>query len=46
MQFADSTLAGRVVTVVGDLKHGRTVHSLLRLLRLYRVSVIAVSPRA
>ncbi len=30
--------------MVGDLKHGRTVHSLAKLLRLYRVSIRYVSP--
>jgi hypothetical protein len=38
------TLEGLTVTVVGDLKHGRTVHSLLKLLALFPVQVIAVSP--
>eukprot|EP00731_Ephydatia_muelleri_P031723 Em0023g230a len=32
------------VTMVGDLKHGRTVHSLARLLTLYRVRLCYVSP--
>jgi aspartate carbamoyltransferase len=32
------------VALVGDLKHGRTVHSLLQLLRLYDVHVHLVSP--
>lgn len=33
------------ITMVGDLKHGRTVHSLARLLTLYRCQVIRyVSP--
>lgn len=32
------------VALVGDLKHGRTVHSLLQLLRLYDVQVHLVSP--
>ena len=30
--------------MVGDLKHGRTVHSLARLLTLYRVNLLYVSP--
>lgn len=30
--------------MVGDLKHGRTVHSLARLLSLYRVNLKYVSP--
>lgn len=32
------------VALVGDLRHGRTVHSLLQLLRLYDVQVHLVSP--
>ena len=32
------------VTMVGDLKNGRTVHSLARLLTLYRVNLQYVSP--
>ena len=32
------------VTMVGDLKHGRTVHSLAKLLSLYRVCLCYVSP--
>lgn len=32
------------VTMVGDLKHGRTVHSLAKLLTLYRVRLCYVSP--
>lgn len=32
------------ITMVGDLKHGRTVHSLARLLTLYRVSLRYVAP--
>lgn len=38
------TVNGLVVTLVGDLKHGRTVHSLARLLNKYRVSLRYVSP--
>ena len=30
--------------MIGDLKHGRTVHSLARLLSLYRVNLRYVSP--
>ena len=30
--------------MVGDLKHGRTVHSLAKLLTLYRVHLCYVSP--
>lgn len=32
------------ITMVGDLKHGRTVHSLARLLTLYDVRIKYVSP--
>lgn len=32
------------ITMVGDLKHGRTVHSLARLLTLYKVNLRYVSP--
>jgi aspartate carbamoyltransferase len=38
------TLDGLHVTMVGDLKHGRTVHSLARLLRLYDTQLTFVSP--
>ncbi|CAL8100609.1 unnamed protein product [Orchesella dallaii] len=38
------TVNGLVVTMVGDLKHGRTVHSLARLLTLYKVKLQYVSP--
>jgi aspartate carbamoyltransferase len=37
-------LDGLTVTLLGDLKHGRTVHSLARLLSLYRVKLNYVSP--
>lgn len=32
------------VALVGDLKHGRTVHSLLKLLRMYNTKIHLVSP--
>ncbi len=38
------TLDGLHVAMVGDLKHGRTVHSLARLLRLYDARLTFVSP--
>ena len=38
------TVNGITVTMVGDLKHGRTVHSLAKLLKLYRVTIRYVSP--
>lgn len=40
------TVNGITVTMVGDLKHGRTVHSLARLLTLYRVNLQYVSPNS
>jgi aspartate carbamoyltransferase len=35
---------GLTVTMLGDLKHGRTIHSLARLLSLYKVKLNYVSP--
>ena len=35
---------GLNITLMGDLKHGRTVHSLVKLLRLYDVQLNFVSP--
>ena len=35
---------GKTVTMLGDLKYGRTVHSLARLLTLYDVKINYVSP--
>ncbi|KAK4050522.1 Carbamoyl-phosphate synthase [Microbotryomycetes sp. JL221] len=40
------TVNGLTITMVGDLKNGRTVHSLIRLLSHYSVSVNLVSPAA
>ena len=37
-------LDGLTVTLLGDLKHGRTVHSLTRLLSLYKVKLNYVAP--
>lgn len=37
-------LAGKVVTMVGDLKNGRTVHSLSKLLALFGATINYVSP--
>src|SRR5262249_16381825 len=37
-------LEGLTVTMLGDLKYGRTVHSLSRLLRLYGAKLNYVSP--
>ncbi|KAK7580173.1 hypothetical protein V9T40_000802 [Parthenolecanium corni] len=38
------TVNGLTITMVGDLKNGRTVHSLARLLTLYKVHLCYVSP--
>jgi aspartate carbamoyltransferase catalytic subunit len=38
------TIDGLTVTMLGDLKYGRTVHSLARLLSLYDVKINYVSP--
>ncbi len=38
------TVDGLTVTMLGDLRYGRTVHSLARLLSLYRVRLNYVSP--
>ena len=35
---------GLTITLLGDLKHGRTVHSLARLLSLYKIRLHYVSP--
>jgi aspartate carbamoyltransferase len=37
-------LDGLTVTLLGDLKHGRTVHSLARLLSLYKVKLNYIAP--
>eukprot|EP00842_Homolaphlyctis_polyrhiza_P004642 jgi/Hompol1/5179/HPOL_004237-RA len=40
------TVNGLTITIVGDLKHGRTVHSLVRLLTHYSVKINYVSPES
>lgn len=40
------TVNGRTITLLGDLKNGRTVHSLVTLLCLYSVRLNFVSPPA
>ena len=40
------TVTGLTVTFTGDLKYGRTVHSLVKLLQYYEVRVNLVSPSA
>ncbi|XP_039548605.1 CAD protein isoform X2 [Pimephales promelas] len=39
------TVNGMTITMVGDLKHGRTVHSLARLLTQYRINLRYVAPK-
>ena len=39
------TVNGITVTFMGDLKYGRTVHSLVRLLQYYQVRINLVSPK-
>ncbi|XP_078506206.1 multifunctional protein CAD isoform X4 [Lissotriton helveticus] len=39
------TVNGMTITMVGDLKHGRTVHSLAYLLTQYRVNLRYVTPK-
>lgn len=38
------TVNGRIITLLGDLKNGRTVHSLVTILCLYSVHLNFVSP--
>ncbi|KAJ8326116.1 Carbamoyl-phosphate synthase [Batrachochytrium dendrobatidis] len=40
------TVNGLTITIVGDLKNGRTVHSLVRLLTHYHVKINYVSPES
>ena len=41
----DQSIDGMRIAMIGDLKHGRTVHSLSQLIRLYsRVNVTLISP--
>ncbi len=40
------TVNGLTVTLVGDLKNGRTVHSLVRILSHYQVTLNYVSPNS
>ncbi len=39
------TVNGLTITLVGDLKHGRTVHSLVKLLSNYQIKLNYVSPK-
>lgn len=40
------TINGLTITIVGDLANGRVVHSLVKLLCLYDVTIIYVSPKS
>jgi carbamoyl-phosphate synthase/aspartate carbamoyltransferase len=40
------TVKGLIITFTGDLRYGRTVHSLVKLLQLYDVQIQLVSPKA
>ena len=43
-ELPDHSLAGKTIAMVGDLKNGRTVHSLAMLLAQYNVKLQFVSP--
>lgn len=43
-ELSSGSVDGMTVTMLGDLKYGRTVHSLARLLSLYNVRINYVSP--
>lgn len=43
-EFHNGSMDGMTVTMLGDLKYGRTVHSLARLLALFNVRINYVSP--
>ena len=43
-ELGEGQIDGMTVTLLGDLKNGRTVHSLARLLTLYDVKINYVSP--
>jgi aspartate carbamoyltransferase len=43
-EFRNNSVDGMTVTMLGDLKYGRTVHSLARLLALFNVRINYVSP--
>jgi aspartate carbamoyltransferase catalytic subunit len=44
IQKERGTIDGLTVTVLGDLLHGRTVHSLVNLLKLYKVKINFIAP--
>ncbi|OQR85172.1 aspartate carbamoyltransferase [Achlya hypogyna] len=45
-KLAEMNLTGKVITMVGDLKNGRTVHSLAKLLAHFNVTLNYVSPES
>lgn len=45
IQSEHGVIDGLTVTLMGDLKHGRTVHSLVKLLRLFDVKINFVAPK-
>jgi aspartate carbamoyltransferase catalytic subunit len=45
MRKSQGTIDGLTVAIVGDLKYGRTVHSLVKALMLYQVKIHFASPR-
>jgi len=46
IRYAKSKIDGLTIGMVGDLKNGRTVHSLLKALRHYDVTVYCIAPDA
>lgn len=47
VQLEAGGVEGKTIALVGDLKHGRTTHSLARLLCLFEgVKIVYVSPSA
>jgi len=46
IRYAKGKIDGLVIGLVGDLKNGRTVHSLLKALRNYDVTVYCIAPEA
>ncbi|EQC35911.1 aspartate carbamoyltransferase [Saprolegnia diclina VS20] len=45
-KLSEMNLTGKVITMVGDLKNGRTVHSLAKLLAHFNVTLNYVSPES
>jgi len=46
IRYAKGGIDGLTIGLVGDLKNGRTVHSLLKALRNYEVTVYCIAPKA